>query len=128
MSGCWIWMGTIISRGYGACTVKGKKLYVHRYVYALVRGEFDQSLSIDHLCRNTRCCNPDHLEPVPIRVNILRSPRGASAVNARKTHCPKGHLYDDGNTWVYDGVRVCRACKIAWEREKRRRARCAASA
>jgi hypothetical protein len=34
-----------------------------------------------------------------------------SALNARKTHCPAGHLYDEANTYVdRDGRRHCRTC------------------
>jgi hypothetical protein len=32
--------------------------------------------------------------------------------NARKTHCPRGHAYDEENTYIHPvrGYRVCRAC------------------
>ena len=45
---------------------------VHRITYEelvrpLVPGE-----TIDHLCRNPRCVNPEHLEPVPLRENVKR--------------------------------------------------------
>lgn len=29
---------------------------------------------------------------------------------SRKTHCPKGHLYDEENTVLYRGSRYCRTC------------------
>ena len=29
--------------------------------------------TLDHLCRNTRCCNPEHLEIVSLRENIKRA-------------------------------------------------------
>jgi group I intron endonuclease len=36
-----------------------------------------------------------------------------SAVNARKTHCPQGHPYDEQNTIHRSGRRTCRACETA---------------
>ena len=35
-------------------------------------GSIGDGLVIDHLCRNPRCVNPDHLEPVTTAVNTLR--------------------------------------------------------
>jgi hypothetical protein len=29
---------------------------------------------------------------------------------ARKTHCPYGHPYDEENTYRYNGRRQCKAC------------------
>lgn len=35
--------------------------------------------------------------------------------NAEKTHCPRGHEYDDSNTYLApSGRRFCRACKARW--------------
>jgi len=31
---------------------------------------------------------------------------------ARKTHCPQGHQYDDQNTYYYQGERGCRSCRV----------------
>ena len=47
-------------------------------------------------CRNPACVNPDHLEPVSIRENLLRGV-GPSAQHAKKTHCPAGHSYAGKN-------------------------------
>lgn len=33
--------------------------------------------------------------------------------NEQKTHCPKGHPYDEENTYLYRGRRNCRRCAIA---------------
>lgn len=45
---------------------------------------------------------------------------GAASQNARKTHCPQGHAYDEANTLVYNGGRYCRACAAERMRVKRR--------
>ncbi len=94
-------------------------VYAHRAAYELYVGPIPEGLTIDHLCRNTLCVNPAHLEAVTMRENILRG-TGPSAQAARKTHCLRGHPFDDGNTlFRATGKRVCRACQRV-HREKRR--------
>lgn len=92
--GCWDWKGSIAPGGYGKFTVEKnlvrKCFNAHRWAYEYFIGKIPAGLTLDHLCRNRKCVNPSHLEPVTIRENLLRG-KGASAVNARKTHCPKGH-------------------------------------
>lgn len=54
--------------------------------------------------------------------NVLDSIRHGTQVNARKTHCPQGHPYDEANTYRYRRTngRSCRACDR--ERQRSRRA------
>lgn len=121
-TGCWEWTGAIGPNGYGRMTHKkdGRyvKLYAHRVSYEMHKGAIPDELVIDHLCRNRKCVNPDHLEPVSNRENILR---GTSPIAnaARATHCPAGHSYSGENLYVTrNGHRCCRKCT----REKRRAA------
>jgi hypothetical protein len=113
--GCWDWLGTILGNGYGQFGTKGRRFLAHRFAYELAVGPIPDGLVIDHLCRNRRCVNPAHLEAVTDYVNVHRS-NAASALNALKTHCPRGHEYD----YQVGGSRYCRTCKAAWERAKRR--------
>jgi len=81
----------------------------------MIVGPIPDGLTIDHLCRNRACVKPAHLEAVSQRVNTLRSPIAVAAINARKTHCKRGHAFDDLNTRVSIGPngqrrRDCRAC------------------
>lgn len=118
--GCWEWRGPVSPDGYGRTTVDGVRWFTHRYAYTVQRGEIPAGLVIDHLCRNRRCCNPDHLEPVTARENILRGV-GVSALNAAKTHCGRGHLLDEANVYVppkNPTQRHCRACKAIHNRKK----------
>ena len=83
----------------------------HRFAYETFVGPIPEGLTIDHLCRIRHCVNPEHLEAVTDRVNILRG-EGISAQHARATHCPQGHPYDLINTYVApDGDRDCRDCR-----------------
>jgi hypothetical protein len=118
-SGCWTWTGAL-RNGYGDTCVDGER-YAHRWSYEHFVGPIPDGLTIDHLCRNKRCVNPAHLEPVAMRENILRSD-SASAVNARKTHCIRGHRLPAPSVMNSRQERICRPC------ERIRRARRAAAA
>jgi hypothetical protein len=92
-SGCWLWTGRLMSGGYGSLSADGRTQFAHRYIYESLVGEIPKGLELDHLCRVRSCVNPEHLEPVTARENMLRSPIAITAINARKTQCPYGHEY-----------------------------------
>lgn len=123
---CWLWQGTKSADGYGRFRVSENKRLeaAHRYAYGLLVGPIPEGLTLDHLCRNPGCVNPDHLEPVTLRENILRSD-GLPARNARKTHCDKGHPFSAENTYLLGGKRHCRQCgrdrKNQWSARRRER-------
>ncbi len=105
--------------GVGSRTDNTRRLVmVHRHVYEDSFGPIPKGLTIDHLCRNRACVRLNHLEMVTLRENILRG-TGASARNARKTHCRKGHPYIGDNVYrnPHRLERRCREC----ERVRRKR-------
>lgn len=107
---CWIWVGYVHHNGYGAFKHRGRRRPASVWAWMLRHGrEVPTGLEIDHLCRNTVCVNPDHLEAVMPIVNKLRSASFA-AVNARKTHCIHGHEFTPENTIRREGRRRCRTC------------------
>lgn len=117
-TGCWEWQaGKNRKWGYGTFRVKGYRTKkAHRFSHEFFKGPIPAGLTIDHLCRNKGCVNPDHLEAVTNRENSLRSDNIAGR-NARKTHCPKGHPYDEKNTFKqFLGGRGCRACNKEYQR------------
>lgn len=71
-SGCWNWQGTIDSKGYGRLDRGGRPQKAHRVAHELIIGPIRADLTIDHLCRNKRCVNPAHLEPVTVSENSRR--------------------------------------------------------
>jgi hypothetical protein len=103
--GCWLWTGTIADNGYGYYG----GTTAHRWMYRQCVGEFPVELHVDHLCRVRHCVNPAHLEPVTVRENTLRG-IGFCAVNAGKTHCPRGHEFTEENTKWWRTSRRCRTC------------------
>ena len=114
---CIVWTGGLNGAGYAQFYVgrtslaETGKSYGHRWAYEYFIGPIPAGMHLDHLCRNRRCVNPYHLEPVTVRENLLRG-EGPSAVHAVKTHCPAGHAYAGENLYVHPrkGYRVCRAC------------------
>ena len=94
--GCWMWQGYVRRDGYGWFWLRGRNVVAHRAAYQLCVGDIPHGLQLDHLCRNRACVNPDHLEPVTAQVNTLRS-TALPAINALKTHCPRGHPYVEDN-------------------------------
>lgn len=106
---CWFYAGHINSNGYGLVFSEGKRIYAHRVMYEAHKNGVPKGLQIDHLCRNRRCVNPEHLEPVSRKDNILRG-NGLTAINARKTHCINGHPFDKMNTYIVIAGRKCREC------------------
>lgn len=113
---CWLWTAVLNSAGYGRFYSQGRMALAHRISYLAHRGSIPPGLQLDHLCRVRSCVNPDHLEPVTQRENILRG-TSPVALAAAATHCPSGHPYDEANTLhSASGCRRCRACS----REKHR--------
>lgn len=122
--GCWLFLGSLDRDGYGTVGVPGLGTRrVHRIAHAVLIGPIPEGMEIDHLCRVRNCINPSHLEAVTRRVNSLRS-ESFAAINARKTHCAKGHPYSRENTYLRKGGgRTCRICndaaKAKWRARKK---------
>ena len=123
-SGCIEWIASHNGVGYGTLSINrtGGKVLAHRWSYAHHYGPIPDGLTIDHLCRNTLCVNPEHLEAVSKRENTIRGV-APTAVNAAKTHCIRGHELAGDNLHISPrtGWRTCRECRRRRAREKYQR-------
>lgn len=121
--GCWLWTALINPRtGYAQFHPNRTPVLAHRWAYEVIRGDpIPVDMEIDHLCRVRHCVNPDHMELVTHRENQWRG-NGPTGINHRKTHCKRGHPFDDENTYYHElsGQRSCRACHAMRERRRRR--------
>lgn len=71
-TGCWEWQKALSTGGYATTVQDGRQTYAHRAFFERAKGPIPPGLQIDHLCRNRRCVNPDHLEPVTQAENVRR--------------------------------------------------------
>jgi len=107
--GCWLFQGAR-AVDYGHVRVGSRIQMAHRIVYEHEVGLIPEGYELDHTCRNPPCVNPAHMDPVPHKVNTLRGV-GPTAANAKKTHCPHGHPYDEANTFHTRWGRQCATCR-----------------
>ena len=122
---CWDWLGTINEYGYPKISIENHPRRAHRISYEAFIGPIPKGLDLDHLCRNRKCINPKHLEPVTRKENLNRSPitfwRGGQTtakIKKSRTHCKHGHEWSEENTYIHTyGWRVCRECKKIQERK-----------
>lgn len=97
--GCWEWTGSLRPTGYpqsvsangsrgAGLTYRPQRLMFHWFKYPIPDG-----FTIDHLCKNRKCVNPDHMEAVSHGEN-------ASRANKRK-YCKRGHPQTPKNRYSY---------------------------
>jgi hypothetical protein len=120
---CRIWPSRIDrTTGYGIIFIYGKgkgKVWAHREVWEAFNGPIPKGLVLDHLCRVKACVEPTHLEPVTQTENHRRGINYGGR-NALKTHCWRGHVFDERNTGsTQEGHRRCRKCMALRQRQYR---------
>ena len=115
---CWVWMGAYSGskeRPYGTFRITVGMRRAHRLAFRDFGNKLPEDLDIDHLCRNTRCVRPSHLEAVTALENVRRG------INGNKTHCPSGHEYAGENIILRTrGGRTHRQCAICLKASQQR--------
>jgi len=118
---CWTWTATADHKGYGRLGVSGRTLMAHRLSYEHFVAPIPPGMQLDHLCRNRRCVNPAHLEPVTGKENVRRGNTGANLPNNDgRSRCLRDHPLSGDNLYIKpNGRRVCRQCerirRRAWQ-------------
>lgn len=106
---CWIWQASKDENGYGMFR-DGRSHRAHRWLFEHTVSTVPDGLVLDHLCRNTSCVNPKHLEPVTNDENLERGWGRRIKTGAVNT-CINGHEYTPSNTYINPlGRKVCRIC------------------
>lgn len=116
---CWEWIGELNKDGYGRFLVKETQKYwmVHRLALSLVGIRIPKNKVVDHICRNRKCVNPEHLRIVTPYENIMDERSLAMGrLNKEKTHCVRGHEFEKVGYYLiatspYKKDRTSRVCK-----------------
>lgn len=121
--GCWEWQGHKCkgrgmkdnSRGYGEASYRGKTWRLTRLMLTITKRPLLNDELACHRCDNPPCINPDHLFIGTQEHNKLDEIAKGRSYYLARTHCPKGHPYDDRNTYKTVGKkgrprRGCKAC------------------
>jgi len=78
---CWNYTMAKDKDGYGLLTVNSKQYQAHRYFYEKYRDKIPKGMVIDHLCKNTSCVNPYHLEIVTPYENYIGGKNAKLSLN-----------------------------------------------
>lgn len=108
---CQIWQGGVSKNNYPQAKIERRTTLVHNYIYRnFNEQEIPEGMLVIASCGNKKCLAPQHLVLKNRKEHILTTD-SVWAINARKTHCPKGHEYTEDNTFIMSsGARACIQC------------------
>ena len=118
-TGCHISTYSVASHGYAQIGWQGKDyrqvVTAHRAAWVHANGQIPEGMTIDHLCKNRRCVNVEHLR----LMSNFENARRTSGRDWPIGQCVNGHP----NTELVrrGGKLMCRICSGEWQRRYRAR-------
>ena len=117
---CWLWEGTIRSKGYGSFKIRNKVYQAHRLSYNLFIGKIPDGLDICHKCDNPTCVNPKHLF-VGTASDNMQDCANKGRLYMQNFPLDKYKPHNKTGTWYGKGCR-CDLCK-EFQRKERAKSR-----
>lgn len=114
--GCWVWTGSRSYKGYGVFNARVGTRNAHRIAWQLTHGPIaSPDIFVCHACDNRPCVKPTHLWLGSCADNMRDASNKGRCEGQAKTHCIRGHPYDEKNTrYAKNGTRRCHACQMMW--------------
>lgn len=115
-NGCWNWIYRLNRAGYGLICIRSDSAkhnrFAHRMAYEAFVCPIPEGMTIDHLCDNKRCCNPEHLRIATALDNYMRYVRECRKdIDYRLVACGLPDHRKGRNLYTApDGRKSCRAC------------------
>ena len=117
---CWLWLASCYPNGYGRMTVGSRadgsrhEIMTHRFAWELEHGSIPEGLNVCHDCDNPPCVNVGHLFLGTQADNLDDMLNKHGHHNGNRTHCKRGHPFDEENTEHTSGhtKRRCKACRV----------------
>jgi hypothetical protein len=127
---CWLWSGvsSLSKNGarYGKFYAGGKNYQAHRISVLLSGRDIPDRYDVDHLCRTTLCVNPEHLDPVTHRENVVR---GLAGLHMRDKQTARTRCISELHEMTPENIRwkktksgiwmLCRECIRSSQRARR---------
>ena len=122
--GCWISKYSVASHGYAQIgwTGEGRTQMVlaHRASWVHVNGQVPVGMTIDHLCKNRRCANVEHMRILSNYENARRTAgRDWSVGYCVNGHDPSHQVFVTRNANASGRTLICGTClkasRLRWE-------------
>ena len=127
---CLFWTGSLHHQGttrYPAIGINGRRYYVRRLMWELMRGPIPGGVAVVPGCGNDLCVEPDHLELVPLKRGPIGSATHHPPVPPRLLlcrECGAEYVATHGRQLCCsDACRLARARRSDRDRKRRERAR-----